>query len=101
MRARRWSRRLQGLHPYMYVGPSRGSRQVSPGHSPVRVCALGPSNRFPVCHPSGLVDGISLVQAAIDRCGNGHGPTGSGVSGTLLVGVDPSSEDGPVGDGGV
>ena len=99
--ARHRSRWLQGLHPYMYVGPSRGSRQVSPGHSLVRVRASGPSDRFPACHPSGLVDGISLIQAAIDRCGDGCGLSGSGIGGTPLVGIDPSTEDGLVGVGGV
>ena len=56
-----WSRWLQGLHPYMYIGLSRGSRWVSPGHPPVRVCASGPSNRFPTCHPSDLARPCVLV----------------------------------------
>ena len=92
---------LQGLHPYVYIGLTCGSQRVSPSDPSVQVCSSGPSDRFPMCHLSDYVDGISLIQAAIDQCGDGCGLSGGGISRTPLAGVDSSTEDGLVGEGSV
>ena len=95
------SQHLQGLHPYLYIGLSCGSQWSTPGDPPVRVCSSGPSDRFPACHLPSYVDGISLIWAAIDQCGNGHGSSWNRISRTPLVVIHNVTEDGPVGGRGI
>jgi hypothetical protein len=97
----RWSRRLQGFRPYVYIGPARRSRWVPSSDASAHVHSSGPSDRFPVCHPSSAFDRLSIGQDALDQCSNGCGLAGSSI-GRTRVGERPTeSTAGLVDSGGI
>src|ERR1700728_1406804 len=77
----RRSRRLQRLHPYVYVGPTRRSRRSLAVSPPVHDRTSGASNGVPACHPTSALDRLSIRPSAFDRGRDGRGAVGSGVSG--------------------